>query len=242
MHMMVRHVFVVAILGAATAGAAQAAITIVDDLPGEFTDISGTGEPLDLAHDESAEFYTSVGNWLLPAGRIVVGNNGGIGFDPVSDFLDPDNAPIPSTLAFGGSQSLLPFWDDIGNIWGNIYWEETADTLIIQWHDKRFEDDPGGDFARFQVKIFSTRRSPSAAVAQFIYDDIDQPRPGGGASATIGYQDGAAGYNDFQWSFDTQMAVSNGTVLSLIPAPGSLASLALAWAGSRVGRRRDPDH
>ena len=49
-----------------------------------------------------------------------------------------------------------------------------------------------------------------------IFEDIEQPGVEGGVGATIGYQDGGAGFGDFQWSFNTAGAVANGTVLSLV--------------------------
>jgi len=48
-----------------------------------------------------------------------------------------------------------------------------------------------------------------------VYDDIQQPLPNGGESATIGYQAGGFG-NDVTWSLNTASSVSNGTVLSLV--------------------------
>ena len=42
---------------------------------------------------------------------------------------------------------------------------------------------------------------------------------GAGASATIGYQDGNAGFGDVQFSFGSAGAVSNGSVLSLLIEP-----------------------
>ncbi len=69
-----------------------------------------------------------------------------------------------------------------------------------------------------------------------IYADVEQPRADGGGSATIGYQDGGAGFNSVEWSFNTSGAVSNGTVLSLIPEPTSL--LLVIIGGLAAGRRR----
>jgi hypothetical protein len=56
-----------------TAGGASAQLNIVTNLPGTFTDISGTGTPLSLADDASAAINTTVGNALLPAGSVAVG-------------------------------------------------------------------------------------------------------------------------------------------------------------------------
>ena len=61
------------------------------------------------------------------------------------------------------------------------------------------------------------KKQPVLVLSPFPHlQDILQPRPNGGASATIGYQaDGIE--NDVQWSFNTA-SVSDGTVLSLVSA------------------------
>jgi len=219
----------------AAAGLASAqTLEIVDDLPGEFIDITELGgKPLGLSNDDSAEITTSIGNVVFPAGRVVVSNNGGLAFDPPDDFLAPLNEEIPSDNAFGGGQAILAFWDDIGNDVGDVFWMELSDRMIVQWHDNRFEGSE--DTARFQVQIFANvGASPQPIYAQFLYADIEQPRPSGGVSATIGYQDGAAGFNDVQWSFNTGGAVWDDDALSVIPEPSTLA---LVGCGALVFRR-----
>jgi len=226
------------------------ALTITDVLPGTFVDISvgGVGTPLGLDLDQVVEIVTTIGNPVFPAGAVAVGNNGGIGFQAGTNelILTDVNEPIPSDDAFGGDQALLAFWDDIGNEVGDIYWTElvmpasanrpAGEALIVQWEEKRFDQlGPGpDDTATFQIQVFQDP-GPDDIFAQLLYTDIEQERPGGGKSATIGYQDGAAGFNDFQWSFDTEGAVSNGTVLSLIPEP--MTGLLLV-AGAALLRRR----
>ncbi|MBN2446051.1 MAG: hypothetical protein JXO22_04975 [Phycisphaerae bacterium] len=211
------------------AGAAHAQLTITDQEPGQFIDISQTGFGLGLAHDDEAIISTTISNAVFPAGDVHVGNNGGIAFGtPLSADLGPVNQPLPSSDAFGGSQVLLGYWDDIGNTIGDVYWMDQSDRLIIQWESKQFEDST--DTLTFQMQIFQSRGTRQAPIyAQIIFADIEQPRAGGGASATIGYQDGVGGsYNDVQWSFDTPGAVSNGMVLSLIPEPATLLLIAAA--------------
>lgn len=210
---------------------ANAQLSIVNNLPGGFIDISSTGTPLDLGDDDEVKIQTTIGNSVFPAGRVIVGNNGGLGFDPVDTELAALNEEIPSNAGFGGAQSAFVFWDDIGNDIGfgdsrsgNVFWEEQGDTLIVQWHNRGFDDGQGSDTSRFQIQIFKNPSGLQLTFSQFIYDDIQQPRAGGGASATIGYQSGGVGpadlpSNDVQWSFNTPNAVHNGTVLSLVSNP-----------------------
>jgi hypothetical protein len=212
-------------------------LQIVNTLPGTFVDISTTGTPLELSGDLSAIISSTVSNAVFPAGDVVVGNNGGIAFgSPPSTLLQPDNAPLPSAGAFGGGQSLVPYWDDIGNTIGEIHYRKIRAALIIQWTQKPFEGSV--DTATFQIQVFDGVPDPpnGGIYAQFIYADIEQPSASGGLSATIGYQNGPAGYNDVQWSFNTAGAVSNGMVLSLIPEPAAGTLLAVLLPA--ISRRR----
>ncbi len=213
-------------------------LEIVDDLPGIFIDISGTGTPLGLSGDEEIPITTTISNAVFPGGQVIVANNGGLGFGNLANTnLEPINQPIPSSGAFGDGLALLPLWDDIGNTIGEVLWSQQGDRLIVQWDSKRFEGSM--DTATFQVQIFDGVPFPPAGgiFAQMLYADIEQPRPGGGVSATIGYQDTTGDFpNTVQWSFNTAGAVANGTVLSLIPEPATLTLLCLG--GVFATRRR----
>jgi hypothetical protein len=193
---------------------ASAQLTIVSNLPGTFVDISATGTPLSLADDGEVDIVTTIGNALLPAGTARVGSNGAVRFQGGSLELGFTNGALPNANVFGSEQSLVPFWDDINTqsgAVGEIYWQETMGMLIVQWHDVEFYNSPGQGTARFQLQVPAT----GSTWARFVYADIQQPRPNGGGSATIGYQAGGFG-NDVQHSFDTAGAVSDNTVLSLV--------------------------
>jgi hypothetical protein len=215
-------------------------VTIVDNIPGVFMDISGTGTALSLLDDEEVDITTTVGNSLFSAGTVRVGSNGGVRFGGTGQSLSFSNGSIPSLVAFGGDQTLLPFWDDINTASGTngeIYWQEIGTTLIVQWDNVDFF---GGeiDQATFQLQVFGLE---DPALAQFLYTDIEGARANGGGSATIGYQDGAVGPNDFQWSFNTAGAVSDGTVLSLIesiPEPSTMLLLGGGLLGLLAFRRK----
>ena len=221
-----------AICGTATAGG----LSIVDNIGGTWIDISGSGLPLNLSDDGEVNFMTAIGNSVFAAGIIRIGSNGAVRFGGVGTQLGFTNAPIPSSALFSlTSQSLAVFWDDIntsGGANGNIYVEDVGGTLVIQWQDVDFFGG-GLDTTTFQIQVNS-----SGHLAQFLYLDVEDARAGGGVSATIGYQDGLAGFNDFQWSFNMGAAVSNGTVLTLVPAPGAMALLGLGGLVARRRRRR----
>lgn len=248
-------------LGLTTVSVAQP-LTIVSNQPGTFVDISVTGTDLNLTDDAEAVINPGIGNAVFPLGTVVVANNGGIAFPSVlgQDDLTPTNHPIPSVNAFSGRQSLLPFWDDIkgddfvglarGGKNGSVRWQVISTVLYIQWNDRPVVGGASvgvADTVTFQLQIFGgVTPAPGAIYAQLLYADIEDPIPNGGASATIGYQNGASDSNDVQWSFNTPGAVSNGTVLSLvqansIPAVSDAGNVALILlfltAGGLIFRR-----
>ena len=172
-------------------------IDIVTNLAGVFEDISTTGTAVFLGNDEELIVVTTVGNIVFPAGSVYIADNGGAAFrNPPGTHLAPINEPIPSAAAFGGGQVLFVYWDDFDDKDGDVFLSEETGDLIIQWHDRLLGGAQSGA-ARVQLKVFGTI-GPSGIVAQLIFDDIQQPGVEGGVGATIGYQDGGAGFGDFQ--------------------------------------------
>lgn len=222
-------------------------LRIVDDLPGVFVDISD-GLPLEIGDDEEVELLTSPGNFVFLSGGAVVANNGGVGFRFLPDTnLAPDNEPIPSLAAFGGGQAVLVYWDDLDDKDGDVFVSQDTGDLIVQWHNRPLGGGASGT-ARFQLKVFGTV-GPSGIVAQLVFDDVEQPSVGGGAGATIGYQDGGAGFGDVQWSFNRAGAVTNGMVLSFVVSeqvPSASAwgmvvmGIVLLMVGTILARRTVP--
>jgi len=193
-------------------------IQLTNTLPGVFLDITTVGTDLHLGDEGYAEITTTINNALLPAGTWVISNNGGIGFNVGDPFLAPTNEPIPSGLAFGTGQSLLTYWDDIGNDVGGVFYYQSDNALIVEWYNRAV----GQARVTFEAQIFDASEATNPYF-QFLYVDISGA--GGGASATVGYQDGGAGFNDAQWSYNTAGAVADGTVLSVIPEPATPALL-----------------
>ncbi len=210
-----------------TAGAAGQTLRIVDNpVLGEFLDISQSGKSLALGDDQEAMLEaTFPGNFVLQPGIVVVGINGGVSFGirTVTN-LAPVNEELPSRAAFFGGQAALVLWDDIDDKDGDVFSEVVADPkhgdrLIVQWNVANFEGT--GATLKFQLQVFDNI-APTGIYAQFLYE-IEGPATGAGSSATIGYQDGPAGFGDIQFSFNTPDAVTDGTVLSLmIPGPADL--------------------
>ncbi|MEZ6017015.1 MAG: hypothetical protein R3F49_17990 [Planctomycetota bacterium] len=202
-------------------------LSMVDNLPGTWIDISTTGTPLGLTDDGEVDITTTISNPLFAAGIVRVGSNGGIRFDGIGQDLAVGNLPLPSTGAFGlDGQSLLGFWDDLdtdSGLYGEIYWQETQGRLIVQWQAVAFFNGSAtSDTVTFQIQVPANGGN---VLAQFLYQDVASVRADGGGSATIGYQAGSlANENDVEWSYNTSNAVANGDVLSLITGGGGVGA------------------
>ncbi len=200
---------------------AEAQLQIVNNVPGTFINIKNLPGriALNLAGDDEATITTTVGNAFYPAGTVIVGNNGGIGFNPPLTDLGPIPGPLPSNDAFGKGTSLLPYWADIGNHVGNVYWIELNNNkLIVQWDFKRFECCPTSPTVTFQCQVNAAAGFRDCVYAQFLYDSIETSPADGGANATIASQV-TESTPPLIWSLSTPFAVSNGTVLSVICKP-----------------------
>ncbi len=215
-----------AVLALPGAAFGQVVDLIEDPDPPPFVDITSVGELLPLAGDGEIDIGTFSGNFVLQAGSIAVGQNGGMSFGQatVSD-LEAINQEIPSRDAFIGGQAALAFWDDIDDKEGDTYFADLVDhpvlgtRLVVQWNHGNF--DGAGSTLKFQVHVLPNGQ-PTGTYAQYFYK-IEGPADAAGVSATIGYQDGDAGFGYLQFSFNLAGAVTDGTVLSLIiPDPADL--------------------
>lgn len=233
--MMSRGAFGIAL--ALGAGLAGAGVSFTNTIPARWIEISHTGQALQLHEDETKTITTTVGNAVFPAGRVAIANNGGISFNPKVLSLSSQAELLPSNNAFGGAKALLPYWSDIGNHEGDVYWQEVDDTLIIEWYTKQFRSAYYWGFVTFQVQI--PREIHNNVAAQFLYQTIEDSVANGGENAAIGYQSGRPNHPydyDVQYSHLEPLALSDGSVLSmLVPTPGVLACgmLAGAWAARR---------
>ncbi len=236
---------------AGLAGIASAQISIVNNLPGSFTDIAGASGATFIASgdDTTHDIVTTIGNVAFPSGNVRISNNGnaaafGAGTPSLQGGWTNAAIPLPgpghnSNFAAGAVGVMQPWWDDLfpsATTAGGIWWTQTSDTLIIQWHNQDHFSATGTGTVRFQLKVFSG----GPALAQFIYDDAEfsaTATQNNGGSATIGYSTAspaAPGLNNVQWSFNTT-SIQTGSVLTVIPAPGALALLGLG--GLVAGRR-----
>jgi hypothetical protein len=193
-----------AVIGEASAGY----ILNRQSLPEGFIDISTTGTPLNLTDDQEVLITTTVGNTLLPAGTVVVGNNGALlKRDSLADVA------ITNAVLSAGFPGLFPFWDDIDSDTGNVFWEERSvggiDTLIVQWHNRPHFSNVGS--ATFQAQVFAS----GPLKVRFAYQDVlfENAAFDNGASATIGIVSPAGDVH--QHSFNAPNSILSGDVIDV---------------------------
>ncbi|MBN2447176.1 MAG: hypothetical protein JXO22_10635 [Phycisphaerae bacterium] len=196
----------------------------VDESAGGFPwiEIAGTGTPLNLSDDGAADVTLPFTNQLLATTAMQIHNNGGVGFG--GSGLSLINGPIPNAYAFAGGQALFPFWDDLTDASGNVYWHVTGTapsrTAVVEWYYRRHgmpASTQTGNEATFQLQLYET--PVDDCYARFLYQDVDfrDSRYNNGASASIGYQDD--GSSGTQWSFNQPNAVGPATALALRALP-----------------------
>jgi hypothetical protein len=226
--------YVACVVVAGLAAAGQAQVQIVNNLPGSFTDISATGTYYNLGDDSTQTLTTAVGNAAFPAGSITIANNGFVGWlaGGMGNF---SNTSLPAAVN-AGAPSLFVLWDDLitnaDQAPPGVYVKEDPGVLTIQWHQlQHFSSSPST--VTFQMKVFGS----GPILAQMLYQDVNFGNTSydAGASATVGYQDGAGGA--VQWSFN-QPVIADGTVLSVVPVPAPGAAAVLGLGGVMLRRRR----
>ncbi len=220
-------------VGGAHGFIAGATVSILDyNDPSLFVDISGTGTSLALGDDDTATITSTVGNSLFPAGSVTIGNNGGI-IAGAGEALSFANGALPNTA---WDTALLPFWDDMDDETGSIYWEERLvggiQTLIVQWHDRPHYDTPSSvGMVTFQVQVFAS--GPVAARFAYLDTVFGDPEFDNGASATIGYQISTTNAGTLS---QNQATVFDGDVVDFVAVETDLYELTLG-AGESVTLR-----
>ncbi len=194
--------------------------------PSLFVDISATGAPLNLGDEGQNPLVVTVGNSVLPSGTVTVSNNGVIYAGDVFN-VPFVNAALP-TRSFG--QALVPFWDDLSNGSGNVYWQEREidgiPALIVQWENRPHFDHGGA--VSFQVQVFQS----GPVLARYVYEDVRFGAVAAdfGASATIGYQSSFG--NAVRYSFNSA-SLLDGDVLELaVPVVSDVDEYSIDFGGA----------
>lgn len=198
-------------------------VSISDNIPGKYVDISSAGAYFNLGDDSDAVYATSAGNGVLPPGAIRISNNGAVAWG--TGFSGFGNGPLPSGNLASGGQGLAVFWDDLltygvdANVRPQgVYVAERNGVLYITWRVGHFSNG-SNDSGLIQLQVFSS----GPVYAQYIYLDTNFANGAydDGASATVGYQSGGTG-SVVQYSFNQGGAIFPGLVLSITePVAGS---------------------
>jgi hypothetical protein len=162
----------------------------------EFLDISGSGTPLDLEDDGSA-------NVVLPfrfnvfgvsSDQLCINNNGFMLLDwskPCDGFYE--DASIPNESVPLRSNQIAPFWDDLftsGNVYYAVVGQEPNRRFIVQWHQKNHynngQSDPGT--ITFQAVLDESTNAISFQYLDATFDNPQHPEWDRGGSATVGFQ------------------------------------------------------
>ncbi|NRB32766.1 MAG: tandem-95 repeat protein, partial [Rhizobiaceae bacterium] len=154
---------------------------------GTFTDISGTGDALNLGDNGISgrsigfefDFYAD------SFSSVFVSANGYLTFG--SPGADPNNASLDGT-ALSGRPVIAPFWDDLDTTAGNVYVETVGSVegqrqFIIQWEGVQNNSDGAGT-GSFQVILDEAGNGITFNYQDVVFDGVGDQ----GSGATIGLQ------------------------------------------------------
>jgi len=203
--------------GMAVSSAAVAQFNMVTNIPGTFTDISGTGTVITTGDDSSVSFTSGVTNAAYPNANMFAATNGNITNIEFGAGQYTNTALPVATLG----NALFPHWDDLyvdgpGSLKHQLVTEGGVPVEIIQWNQVRtFDGGAGSGTGTFEVKIFGGSGGPGGALVQFIYQNVAfVAGHENGSSATIGWQLSPTSYGQFSFNSAT---IQNGTVVSIVP-------------------------
>ncbi len=169
-----------------------------DSCTSAFEDISASGTALNLSDDAEVHIQIPFSFTLgtVTSQDLVVGNNGGVLFGRTSGNLNSGNQELSSSNAYNG---FYPFWDDIDDGRGNVYWEVKGTApnryLIVEWYQRPHYSNIGN--ATFELVLYEGTNE-----VEFRYLDLEfgDSRFDYGASATIGIKSDVGVY---QYSYNT---------------------------------------
>ena len=179
-----------------------------------YIPINTTGTALALTDDGEANItspfpFTFFG---VTSSDLRVGNNGGILFGVTTGDLGLTNAALP-TVAGLPAPAMLPFWDDMDDETGDVYWEVQGTApnrqLIVEWYNRPHFNGIGS--VTFEVILYEGTNE-----IRFQYLDVDfgDPLYNFGLSATAGINRNAT--VALQTSFN-QAVIQNGQAILFVP-------------------------
>ncbi len=182
--------------------------------PFNYIPINGTGTALNLTDDGEANITLPFSLTLfgVTSPNLRVGNNGGILFGVTTGDLSFSNGALPRATP---ANAILPFWDDIDDETGNVYWQVQGvapnRVAIVEWFNRPHFNNIGA--VTFQVLMFE---GSNRVVFQYLDVDFGDPAFNNGASATVGLNQNST--TATQFSFNTA-SLSNNLAISFPASP-----------------------
>ncbi len=191
--------------------------TVDTAAPFNYIPINATGTALNLTDDSEANIVSPFPITFngVTSTNLRVGNNGGILFNATSGDIGFSNAALPNAAH---PLAIFPFWDDLDDETGNVYWQVQGAApnrqLIVEWFDRPHFNNIGA--ATFQVVI-----SEGSNEIRFQYLDVDFGNASfnNGASATVGLNFSSTVAQ--QVSFNTATLANSQAILFTPPLSAS---------------------
>jgi uncharacterized repeat protein (TIGR02543 family) len=175
---------------------------------------NGSGTALNLTDDSEANVVSpfSVPFYGGSSTNLRVGNNGAILFNATTGDVDITNA----AMASAPDNFIAPFWDDLDDETGNVYWLVTGTApnrkLVVEWYNRPHYNGVGA--ATFEAVLFENGN----ILYQYLDTDFGNASYSNGVSATSGTR-GVSAANSLQYSFN-QAKLTNGLALCFVK-PGN---------------------
>ena len=192
--------------------------------------IAGTGTSLQLRDDEflRVDLDFAFDYFGVSQSSVFVDANGYVTFGSSAGSVYT-NGSLAAGTALGGLGAIAAFWDDLDpNAGGDVYVETLGSPgsrqFVIEWSDTPYYGSGSADGATIQLVLHE-----GSGIVEMRYLDIDfagvDTSHDGGASATIGPQNGSGTRDEF--SFDTASVIAGsslvyrpqGVAMSLSPSP-----------------------
>jgi hypothetical protein len=183
-----------------------------------------SGTPLGLTDDAEANVTSPfpIPYYAGSSTNLRVGNNGAILFGATTGDVGISNA----AMASAPDNFIAPFWDDIDDETGNVYWLVTGTApnrkLVIEWYNRPHFNGIGN--ATFEAVIFENGN----ILYQYLDTDFGDATLNTGLSASSGIR-GVGAANSLEYSFN-QAKLTNGLALCFVrPGNAPCDALDVPW-------------
>ena len=199
-----------------------------------WVDITSTGTPLGLSDDGETDITTTNTYTFYGTGytTFTVANNGGI-LATSGGNLAAGNVQLPASSSSYTVPVILPFWDDLDNDTGDVYWQEfgtcpytqfsSGACLVVEWADRPHYNAVGA--VTFEVILSAAEESMI-----FQYQDVDfgDANYDYGSSATVGIDNNYTTTGAYlEYSYNSADISNSLAILFSTSVPVELMSLSV---------------